>query len=502
MDALRLYIDDSDNLWLFFADSSSHIGGPFLYCLDSKTLKLKKNVRLYSDKGTPSTSPYEPLFVSHDQNGNFILATNQAYLTKVDQQGKPLYRKRLMEYVLTWINSGEKRKRPYFVRDMRKYGDDDEKRKSSGKWHGNSTSSLLMMSAAYSRSCDLLFVGQGCQCCSNDVLVYNGDGKYLYHIASPVGPEAIVARNGLLYLGDSFNSLVHVCTYDGQWLRSLDILFRDCFEGIHYGEDGQAYHKWKNDKQPEFDKDNHIASICSMGVDKLAVGLHKGLIRVLNKDGKLLYDIEPPRSGLYPNSMAADSSENLFVYYTTSQWFEKPIGLYCYGVDRKVKGPLLKGKLGVLTPVEKNLGMKIAEDRADAYDYFQLADIHIYRKKLSQETIRLLEKSLKLKPNLWIAQAYLGLSFLELGEKERAIQCMETAMEHMNCSVMATALIEYYYRQGDREKVWQYFQMMEATDDDFDIESYSYELTKDQIEQLLGPLVKRNKSDNLVSNRP
>ena len=73
-------------------------------------------------------------------------------------------------------------------------------------------------------------------------------------------------------------------------------------------------------------------------------------------------------------------------------------------------------------------------------------------------------------------------------------------MEHMGCSVMATALIEFYYHNGNQEKVWHYFKRMEAAEDDFDIEFYSSELTNDQIEQFLGPLVKRNKRDNLVSS--
>jgi len=61
-------MDDKNDLWVFFADDhSSHIRGPFLYCFESKTMKFKKDVRLYSDKGTPSTSPFDPLFASHDQ---------------------------------------------------------------------------------------------------------------------------------------------------------------------------------------------------------------------------------------------------------------------------------------------------------------------------------------------------------------------------------------------------------------------------------------------------
>jgi hypothetical protein len=65
---------------------------------------------------------------------------------------------------------------------------------------------------------------------------------------------------------------------------------------------------------------------------------------------------------------------------------------------------------------------------------------------------------------------------------------------------MATALMEYYYRKHDKEKVWQYFQRMEALEDDVDVEFYSEELTNEQIEQMLGALVKRNKCNNLVSN--
>ena len=196
----------------------------------------------------------------------------------------------------------------------------------------------------------------------------------------------------------------------------------------------------------------------------------------------------------------ADASENLFVYYTGDRYFNKPRGLYRYGADGKVKGPLFGGELGIFKPSQKALEKKIAEDRADACDYFNLADILIRRKKPLRETISLLEKSLELKPDLWIALAYLGLSLKELGEIETAVNCMERAMEHMGCSNMATALIEFYYRTNNREKVWQYFQRMEALEDDVDIHFYSDDLTNEQIEQMLGALVKRNKSNNLVSN--
>ncbi|MDP2862580.1 MAG: hypothetical protein Q8N95_07295 [Desulfobacterales bacterium] len=67
-------------------------------------------------------------------------------------------------------------------------------------------------------------------------------------------------------------------------------------------------------------------------------------------------------------------------------------------------------------------------------------------------------------------------------------------------AVPHSALIEFYYRKHDRDKVLRYFKEMEAAEDDFDIEFYGSELTNDQIEQLLGPLVKRNKVDNLVSS--
>jgi tetratricopeptide (TPR) repeat protein len=495
MDALQLYIDDSNDLWVFFSDdNSSHIGGPYLYCFDSKTMKFKKDVRLFSDKGTPVTSPFDPQFVSHDQQGNFILATDLAYLTKVNPQGRRLYRKRLMHYDFNWTARNQKRKRPYFVRDIQKQGDHEHRRFGQG-----STSSLYMMSAAYSKSRDLLFVGQGCHCDPNDVIVYSGAGKYLYHFSAPVGPEAIVARDGLLYLADSYFSLVHVYTYEGKWLRSFDVLFRDTFQGVAQ-DDEQARHVWRDDFQHELVDADCIVSLCGVGEDKLAVGLEKGLIRLLNHDGGLIADILPPAPGLYPNSMVADSSENLFVYYTGDRNFNKPRGLYRYGADGKNRGPLLRGELGIFQPRQKDLEKRIAENCADAHDYFDLADIHIRRKRFSQKTICLLEKSLELKPDLWIALAYLGLSLKELGEIERAIDCMEKAMEHMNCSVMATALIEFYYLKQDRDKVLSYFKRMEAAEDDFDIEFYSSELTNDQIEQFLGPLVKRNKSNNLVSN--
>ena len=497
MNALRLYIDNENNdLWIFFSDSaSSHIGGPYLYCFDSRTMRFKKEVRLYSTKGTPVTSPFDPLFVAHDQKGNFILATDLAYLTKVNAQGSRIYRKRLMEYYFHWTARNQKRKRPYFVRDIQKQG--NHQHKGRGR---RSVDSLYMLSMAYSKSCDLIFVGQNCPCDPNDVIVYNGDGKYLYHFEAPAGPSAMTARDRLLYLADHYQSYVHVYTYEGQWVRSFDMLFKDRFDGLYYLEDGQLERRWNIEKQYAAEDKFSIVSMCALGEDKLAVGMEGGLVRVLNEEGHLICDIQPPKENLYPISMAGDSSANHFVYYTADGFFSKPHGLYRYGLDGKIRGPLFKGKLGMFTPKGKELEKRIAEDSADAYDYFNLADILIRRKKLNQETIRLLETSLKLKPDLWIALAYLGLSLKELGEIERAVNCMEKAMEHMNCSNMATALIEYYYHKNNKEKVWQYFQRMEALEDDVDVEFYSDELTNNQIEQLLGHLVKRNKSNGLVSN--
>ena len=496
MDALRLYMDDSNDLWVYCSDSdSSHIGGPYLYCFDSKTMRFKKDVRLFSDRGNPLISVYEPQFVSEDQQGNFILATDLAYLTKVNPQGRRLYRKRLMNYHFSWTARNQKRKRPYFVRDIQKQGDHEHK-----GFGGGSVGSLYMLSMGYSKSRDLLFVGQGCHCDPNDVIVYNGDGKYLHHFQAPAGPQSICERDGLLYLADHYFCLVHVYTCDGQWVRTFDPLFEDRFQHIYYMEDGVVQRNWNREKSYSDDEQYYIVSMATLGEDKLVVGMEGGIVRVLDLDGGHLYDIEPPVPGLYPNSMVADSSENLFVYYTTDFLFRKPKGLYRYGADGTIKGPIFPGKSGIFQPRQKDLEKRIATDRADAHDYFDLADIQIRRKKLSQETLRLLEKSLELKPDLWIALAYLGLSLKELGKIERAVDCMEKAMEHMDCGVMATALIEFYYRKSNREKVWRYFKVMEAAEDDFDIEFYSSELTNDQIEQLLGSLVKRNKSNNLVSS--
>jgi len=43
---------------------------------------------------------------------------------------------------------------------------------------------------------------------------------------------------------------------------------------------------------------------------------------------------------------------------------------------------------------------------------------------------------------------------------------------------------------------------MEKAEDEVEIEFYSSELTNAQLEEFLGLLVKRNKSDCLVSNNP
>ena len=500
MDSLLLHIDNASNdLWVFFSDNGwSTIGGPFLYRFDSQSLKYKGDIRLFNDKGKPVTSRHEPLFVTRDQSRNFILATDLAYLSGVDSRGKCTYRKRLMRHDCRWTSRNTKRKKLYFTRDIKKHGDDPERLDYPKK----RIHSLNLMSMAYSVSRDLLFVGQGCHCCSNDILVYNGQGRYLYHFSSPVGPEDMAARDGLLYLADYFHALIHVFTYEGKWLRSLDVLLKNRIQGVIDPEIDMLQQQWNTDGLLSVEDEDQVASLCVIGEDKLACGLEKGLIRILDKEGNQLFDIQPPAPGFYPKSMVGDASENLFVYYTGDRHFNNPGSLYRYGANGKVKGPLFGGELGIFKPAQKALEKKIAEDRADACDYFNLADILIRRKKPLRETIGFLEKSLELKPDLWIALAYLGLTLNEAGETARAVDCMERAMEHMGCSNMATALIEFYYRMNNREKVWQYFKRMEAAEDDVDIEFYSSELTNNQLEEFLGTLVKRNKCDCLVSSKP
>ena len=153
----------------------------------------------------------------------------------------------------------------------------------------------------------------------------------------------------------------------------------------------------------------------------------------------------------------------------------------------------------MFTPKENSLEKIINEDRTDAYDYFQMADIQIRRKKLSQETIRLLEESLERKPDLWIAMAYLGLSLVELGETERAVQCMEEASEYLPCAFMAVELIYYYLGKENKEKVLKYFKAMEENDSEVDVEFYTDKLATEDLERFLGDEVKRNKTGSLVS---
>jgi len=496
--SLVIYSGNGNDLWVFFADNSSEIGGPFLYCFGGKSLRLKESVRLFSDRGRPVTSPYDPLFVARDQQGNFILATELGYLTKVDRQGNKIYRRRLMGYDCRWTTRWKPRKKPYFVRDIDRQGDHCRK---SGDYFGKAAGSLHMLGAAYSKSSDLVFIGQGCQCCNNDVIVYSGDGKYLRHFEAPAGPSAMVARDGLLYLADHYFCFIHVYTYEGRWLRSIDALGRNRQEGLFYLTDGCPGRKMDYDEKYATADENCIVSMCSLGEDKLAIGMEGGLVRIIDGDGRLLFDIEPPRPGLYPNSMTGDSQENLFVYYTGDAHYRKPAGLYCYDAKGEIRGPYFRGELGLFSPMERELKKRIANGQADACDYFQLPDIQIRREKLTHETILLLEKSVELKPDLWIALAYLGIYLKALGETEQAVICMEKAMAHMDCSVMATALVEYYYRLGDREKVWHYFQRMEEGEGEVHIDFYSEELTNEHLEAFLGPLVKRNRNDYLISNK-
>jgi hypothetical protein len=452
-------------------------------------MKFKKDVQLFNDKGTPVTSPFEPLFVSQDQDGNFLLVTDLAYLTKVDQYGQKIYRKRLMEYRNHWFNRSRKRNRPYFVKDIQQYGNYEKKENGTG-----SVGSLFMLSADYSKTRDLIFVGQHSRCDPNDVIVYNGDGKYLYHWMAPVGPSAISSRDSLLYLADHYQALIHVHTYEGQWLRSYDLLFQDRFQGNYYLKNKLVERYWDHAHRYRVEDKYFIASMYTLGGDKLAIGMEGGLVRVLNREGDHLYDIEALQPGLYPNSMVGDSSENLFVYYTANCLFQNPKGLYRYGADGKVRGPLFKGEMGIFSPKEKDLKKRISKDHASAYDYFQLADFQIRRDKLSEATIRLLENSLERKPDLWIAMAYLGLSLMKLRDTERAVKSMEVSIQHLSCGVMATELMAYYLKKEDKEKVLQYFMVIEKFEGVVDVEFYTDKLTTEDLEQFLGKEVKRTNS--------
>ena len=363
----RLYIDGNEDLWVFFEDENSYIDGPFLFCFNRQDFRFKKQIRLFTSAGRQLID-FSPLFAGQDSKRNFILGTEFGHLAKIDQTGNQLFHKVLMKH------KGSRYKRPYFVRNLRTENTQEERNRRIGRIH------ILSMAMAE----DLIFIGQGCRCCPNDILVLNDDGKLLYHFCFPVGPQALCARDGKLYLADYYHNFIHVTDFKGKWIESLGILgSARRLEDYYALEEGLLRRTWGPVPDPhnQKDKDYYMSTMCSLGSTALAVAMNDGSILLLGEHGEIERKIESPGGSMYPVSIAADSSGGIYVGYLDSEFSDDFVGIYQIRKEG-ISGPFLSGDLGIFESREIYLKDKIANSGATAFDYFDLADIQL-RKKTS-----------------------------------------------------------------------------------------------------------------------
>jgi tetratricopeptide (TPR) repeat protein len=472
----RLYIDGNDDLWVFFEDENSYIDGPFLYCFDRQDFKFKKQIRLFTSAGRQPMS-HSPLFAGQDSKGRFVLGSELGHLAKISQTGWQLFHKVLMEHKYLTTH-GSKYKRPYFVRNVRREKRQEEKNRRIGQIH------ILSMAMAE----NLIFIGQGCRCCPNDILVLNEDGNLLYHFPFAVGPQALCARDGKLYLADYYTNFIHVTDFKGKWIESLDVLgSARRLEDYYDLKQGLLQRTWGPvpDSNNEKDEDYYMSTMCSLGSADLAVAMTHGSILLLGEHGEIKRKIESPEGSMYPVSIAADSSGGIYVGYLDNEFSDDFVGIYQMR-EGEISGPFLSGDLGIFESKETYLKDKIANFGAIAFDYFDLADIRLRKDNLSQETVEYLRKAVSLKPDFWLAVAYLGLTLNKMGDVSEGVAFMEKAFPKILCPVLAAEILIHYYRAGNKEKAMSYYRALEKIDGEVEMEFYSEKISTEEIKKFLG----------------
>jgi hypothetical protein len=469
----RLYIDGNDDLWVFFEDENSYIDGPFLYCFDRQDFKFKKQIRLFTSAGRQLID-FSPLFAGQDSKGNFILGSELGHLAKIDQTGRQLLHKVLMEHKF----GRKERIRPCFVRNVRRGRGQEEKNRRIGR--------ILMLSMAMAEN--LVFIGQGCRCCPNDILVLNDDGKLLYHFPFPVGPEALCARDGKLYLADYYHNFIHVTDFEGKWIKSFDFLgSARRLEDYYALEEGLLRKTWGPlpDSNNEKDEDYYMSTICAVGSTDLAVAMTEGSILLLGEHGETKRRIESPGGSMYPVSIAADSPRGIYVSYLDNEFSDDFVGIYQIR-EGEISGPFLSGDLGIFESRETYLKDKIANSGAKAFDYFDLADIRLRKDNLSPETVEYLRKAVSLKPDFWLAMAYLGLTLNRMGNVSDGVAFIKKAFPKILCPVLAAEILIHYYRAGNKGKAMSYYQALEKIDGEVEMDFYSEKITTEEIKRFLG----------------
>jgi len=318
--------------------------------------------------------------------------------------------------------------------------------------------------------------------------IFNENGKLLYHFPFPVGPQALSARDGKLYLADYYHNFIHVTDFKGKWIESFDILGRSRrLEGYYALENGLLERAWGSvpDSQDEKDKDYYMSTMCAVSTIDLAVAMNDGNILIFGEHGEIKRKIESLRGSKYSVSISADSSGAIYVGYTDSEFSGNFVGIYQIR-EAEISGPFLSGDLGIFESREIYLKDKIANPGANAFDYFDLADIQLRKNNLSQETVEYLRKAVSLKPDFLLALAYLGLTLNKMGDVSEGVALMEKSFPHILCPVLAAEILVHYYRTGNKEKAMFYYRELEAIDGEVEMEFYSEKVTTEEIKRFLG----------------
>lgn len=476
----RLYVGEDEDLWVFFEDGNSYIDGPFLFCFNRQDFRFKKQIRLFTSRGRQLIR-HSPLFAGQDSKGNLILGTGFGHLAKIDQTGNQLFHKVLMEY------KGSRYKRPYFVRNVRKGERQEEKNRRIGRIH------ILSMAMAE----NLIFISQSCRCCPNDILVLNDDGNLLYHFPFPVGPQALCARKDNLYLADYYTNFIHVTDFKGKWIESLDVLgSARRLEDYYDLKEGLLQRTWGPvpDSHDEKDKDYYMSTMCAVGSTDLAVAMTDGSILIFGEHGETKRTIESPGKSMYPGSIAADSSGGIHVGYLDNEFSDDFVGIYQIR-EGEISGPFLSGDLEIFESRQTYLKDKIANSGAIAFDHFDLADVQLRKDNHSQETVEYLRKAVSLKPDFWLAVAYLGLTLNKMGDVSEGVMLMEEAFPKILCPVLAAEILIHYYLAGNKGKAMSYYQALEKIDGEVEMDFYSEKITTEEIRDFLAWRIKRKKHE-------